>query len=288
MTRTTFVEMSDRQFGLSSYAYRWSIGYGAHRPAAPMNIVSFIEKAAGFGLGRVQINDNLPYQELSAPEQRKIVSLAAKHGIAIETGVRGANTEYLKVMLDASSRLNSNLLRIVTEIDRGKSTNQIIGELDRVIVDVKNILPYAKKKGIRLAIENHATLNSKDLVYIIRSVGDPFVGVCLDTMNSILSMEPPLETVRTLAPYTLTVHLKDFRIEKLPEYFIISGVALGEGSVDFPEILRILGECGAAPTMHVELYINRKKNDMSTLAWEDECVRKSICNLRLLGAKMIR
>ena len=34
--------------------------------------------------------------------------------------------------------------------------------------------------------------------------------------------------------------------------------------------------------MHVELYIERKEDDESTLAWEDECVRKSIGYLRAL------
>ena len=274
--------MSNLQFGLSSYSYRWSIGYGSHHPAKPMNTYAFIEKAAYFGFSSVQICDNLPYNKLPVSDLQKLNDLAEKQAISIETGARGSDPDYLQKILGISSIVNSGLLRIVTEIDRGNPPNQITKELDQVIANIKTVLPLAKSKGIRLAIENHATLSSQDLLYIIQTIDDLDVGVCVDTMNSILLMEPPLETVQALVPYTLTVHLKDFRIEKHPERFEIIGVALGEGSVDFSEVLRILSGCSATPTMHVELYIERKEDDESTLAWEDECVRKSIRYLRAL------
>lgn len=276
--------MYDQQSGLSSYAYRWSIGYGEHRPAHPMSTAGFVEKAAHFGFGRVQICDNLRYDKLSVPELQKIVSLTNNRGITIETGARGTDHAYLRRVLEVSSILNSDLLRIVPEIDRSNQSDRISEELDKLIADLEFVLPLAKTKGIRLAIENHATLTSGDLLYVIRSVNDQDVGVCFDTMNSIVLMELPMDTVQVLAPYILTVHLKDFRIEKHPECFLIKGVAMGDGAVDFPQIVRVLNESGVTPTTHVELYVDRKEDDESTLAWEDECVRRSLKYLRSLSS----
>ena len=102
----------------------------------------------------------------------------------------------------------------------------------------------------------------------------------MDTMNSILLLEPPLTTTQTLTPYAFTVHLKDFMIERYPEYFRIVGVALGEGIVDFPRVIQQLKESKLAPTVHLELYLDRREDEEATRKWEDECVAKSVRSAR--------
>ncbi len=248
----------------------------SYKPTHPMNVEEFIEKAIDFKLQGVQICDNLPYWELSESRLREIRKQVEDQRMFIETGARGSEYEYLKTMLEASSQLGSKLLRIVIEIDRNVPTEQITTQLNKVIEDIQNILDVAKALNIRLAIENHATFSSEDLLYIIKTIDDDFVGVCLDTMNSILLMEHPLKTARALFPYAFTVHLKDFKIEKHPEHFRILGVSLGEGLVDFPSIMQMLKESKLDPTVHLELYIDRRENEEAIRKWEDKCVAKSV------------
>jgi len=264
------------KLGLSSYAYRWSIGIKGDTLTHPMKVEEFIGKAIDFHLQGVQICDNLPYWEISEFRLKEIKKQIEDQGMFIETGARGVGYEYLKTVLEASSQLSSKLLRIVIEIDRNVPTEQITTQLNKVIEDIQNILDVAKDLNIRLAIENHATFSSEDLLYIIKTIDDDFVGVCLDTMNSILLLEPPLTTAQALIPYAFTVHLKDFTIERYPEYFRIVGVALGEGIVNFPRVIQMLKESKLDPTVHLELYIDRRENEEAIRKWEDKCVAKSV------------
>lgn len=264
------------KLGLSSYAYRWSTGIRSYKPTHPMDVEGFIHKAIDFNLQGVQICDNLPYWELSESRLREIRKQVEDQRMFIETGARGSEYEYLKTMLEASSQLGSNLLRVVIEIERNVPEEQVSVQLNTVVEDIQNILDVAKDLNIRLAIENHATFSSEDLLYIIKTIDDDFVGVCLDTMNSILLLEPPLTTAQALIPYAFTVHLKDFTIERYPEYFRIVGVALGEGIVNFPRVIQMLKESKLDPTVHLELYIDRRENEEAIRKWEDKCVAKSV------------
>jgi hypothetical protein len=52
------------KLGLSSYAYRWSIGFPGHENPCSMSLVEFLEQAIHFGFDGVQICDNLPIYDL--------------------------------------------------------------------------------------------------------------------------------------------------------------------------------------------------------------------------------
>jgi sugar phosphate isomerase/epimerase len=273
-----------RRTGLSSYAYRWSSGFGGDPGEALLDAGALIARAASFELQGVQICDNLPYQKLSAAALQDLRASAADLDIFIETGARGTDPGYLAAMLEASKRLGSRLLRIVAEIDRKRSQAGIEVQLQQICADIRAVLDRARDAGIKIALENHASLSSSDLLYIIESVGDESVGVCLDTMNSVLLLERPLETARALAPHTLSVHFKDFIIAKHPEEFRVSGVPLGRGLVDVPAMLAVLDEHGGERTreaaLHLELYIGRREAAEATLAYEDACVAESAEFLR--------
>jgi sugar phosphate isomerase/epimerase len=55
-------------------------------------------------------------------------------------------------------------------------------------------------------------------------------------------MEDPLETARAFAPWTFTVHLKDQAVRQYDGGYWLADVALGEGFLDLPAIVRVLRE----------------------------------------------
>jgi len=143
------------------------------------------------------------------------------------------------------------------------------------------VLAVAHQENVRIALENHATLSSPDLLHILEAIGDDSVGICLDTMNSVMLLEHPLDTVRALAPHALCVHFKDFRIEKRAEDFRIIGVPLGEGLLDVVTVLRTVEEHHLEQqSLHLELYVGRKETCEATRIYEDECVRRSAAYLK--------
>ena len=54
---------------------------------------------------------------------------------------------------------------------------------------------------------------------IVREIDNASLGVCLDLTNSFAAMESADEILENLAPFTISVHLKEFTVERL-EYLM--------------------------------------------------------------------
>jgi len=255
--------------GLTSYAYRWSLQIAAaEEPAAACR--QLLSLAARHHFDAVQVCDNLRFWQMSDRQLDRLGEEAREIGLALEAGIRGTAPDVFLAALSACGRIDSNLLRTVVEIDRGAD---IRPQLDRTVEDLRAVLPAVAKAGVRVAVENHSSLTSEELLYVLQKADHPSIGACIDTMNSVVLLERPLETVRALAPYAHSVHLKDFRVIRKPEHFLIEGTAVGEGSVDFPAVMEAIRAAGRAPSYHVELYVGRGEPD--PLTHEDELIARS-------------
>ncbi len=260
------------RLGLSSYAYRWSIAVKGYRPAKPLTTKEFILKALNHGVDGVQICDHLDFVTLSDRSLQEVRQLAETRGIYIETGAGNTDLDHLHRLIAVSEKLGSRLLRVVPEIHRDCSKHG----LSYITENIHRCLNAAKEAGVRIALENHAQITSDELLSVVKSLGDSYVGICLDTMNSIVLMEKPIETAQRLAPFAITVHFKDFKIEPNPRGHRIIGVPLGEGIVDFGRVLEIIKDAGVDPNINIELFVDRKEGEEATFRWEEQCVQKSV------------
>ena len=95
-------------------------------------------------------------------------------------------------------------------------------------------------RPIIVGIENHKDWHAAELVELLRLIASPRVGACVDFGNNISLLESPLETVRTLAPFAVTTHLKDMAVKPTAEGFGLSEVPLGDGFLPLAEIIAIL------------------------------------------------
>ena len=93
---------------------------------------------------------------------------------------------------------------------------------------------------IMVGIENHKDWQAAELAELLRLIDSPRVGACVDFGNNISLLESPLETVRTLAPFAVTTHLKDMAVKATAEGFGLSEVPLGDGFLPLAEIIAIL------------------------------------------------
>jgi len=102
--------------------------------------------------------------------------------------------------------------------------------------------PVLRKYRIKLGIENHKGYRSAEQAEWLKRLGSEWVGVCLDFGNNISLCEDPIETARTLAPYTCYAHIKDMAVEEYEDGFLLSEVPFGEGIVDLKRIVQMLRE----------------------------------------------
>jgi sugar phosphate isomerase/epimerase len=91
--------------------------------------------------------------------------------------------------------------------------------------------------GLKIAIEIHKDFQAWEHRTIIEEAGKDFVGTYMDTGNPVFVLEHPMTTLETMAPYILTLHLRDSIIYEHPRGVAVQWVPLGEGVVDFKEIM---------------------------------------------------
>ena len=100
--------------------------------------------------------------------------------------------------------------------------------------------PLARAAGVKLAVENHKDFRTDELLDVLRGLASPWVGVCVDTGNNLALLEDPAATIAALAPFALTVHLKDMGLEEYADGFRLAEVPLGQGALDLPAVVAAL------------------------------------------------
>lgn len=223
--------------GIGTYTFPWSISHGGMTQAA------LIEKAASMGAEIVQFCENLPLRQEDMAMMREL-------GIRAEVGTRGLARESLADRITFAASVGSPFLRVVIDSHGDEPSPE---EALRRLVPITAL---AADAGIKIAIENHDRFRAVDLAAIVEGLGTDRAAICLDTANSLGSLEGTLEVARVLAPYTVCLHVKDVRARRLSHQlgFIVEGTAAGEGSVDVPELYRILDSAGATYSVILELW----------------------------------
>lgn len=229
--------------GISSYTYTWAIGAPGKEPENPMTIYHLIKKAAEFGVSVVQVADNLPLDKFTEAELQKIKKLSDDLKIQIEVGARGMTPENLEKYIRLAVFFTSPILRFVID---GPGFEPDLKEIHLII---KSALPKLVKTNVVLAIENHDRFLSNEFVEIIKKANSPFVATCLDSVNSMGAGEGLETVIEKLAPLTVNLHVKEFKVERVFHKmgFVVEGCPLGEGMLPLKEIIeKVSSKCQSA------------------------------------------
>jgi sugar phosphate isomerase/epimerase len=224
----------------------------------------------------LQIADNLPIGHLTESELLELKALADSHSISLEVGTRGIKSENIANFLRIAQILGSPILRVVID---SKDHEPSIAEI------VELLKPFAtqfKEARIKLAIENHDRLTCAEFNEIIDRVGSDWVGICLDTVNSLGAVEAPNTVIPALAPRAINVHMKDFEIVRTNGQmgFTVQGTALGQGRLDVPAVIAAVGGSARSITSVIELWTPRQESYEATIALEDKWATQSVAFLR--------
>ena len=100
--------------------------------------------------------------------------------------------------------------------------------------------PTIERYPIRIGIENHKDFTAPELAGLLARLDSPQIGACVDFGNNVSLLEDPLTTVRLLAPYAVTTHVKDMAVAAHADGFELSEVPLGEGLVPLAPAIEVL------------------------------------------------
>ena len=102
---------------------------------------------------------------------------------------------------------------------------------------LERAVPVLEKYRVPFAVENHKDQRIDERVALFERLGCQFIGACIDTGNSIALLDDPYEAVEALAPYAMTVHLKDQSLQSYDQGFLLGDVPLGQGSLDLKRMV---------------------------------------------------
>lgn len=259
--------------GIGSWTYGWSIGVrGYPPPKEPLTALELLVRAHGYGLGVVQIADNLPLHTLSSFALAELKARAGEWNIEIEIGTVGVQPGHLMRYLELAKCLEAKLVRsLVGEV--GSCPN-----LSEAADWLRKALPAFESAGVCLALENYEGNTSLQLAALVRDLASPSLGICLDTVNSLGALETPAMVVEALAPYVRSLHIKDFDITRAESRmgYVVAGCPAGEGLLNIDWVLTELRRAGAEPNLILELWTPYMGSVEETIRLEQEWADRSV------------
>ena len=260
------------QLGISSYTFGWNIGVPGMLPAKTFTEFDLIRKATGFGLSILQLGDNLPLHDFDKRRLGDFKIALKKSNLQLEIGARGLTDDHLANYIELAREMESNILRFVIDTDDYEPSPEL------VIMVIKNHEYLLQRNNIILALENHDRLKARSFAQIIEKVNSKFVGICMDTANSLGAGESIETILEVLAPHTVNLHIKDFGIERLPHKmgFLIEGRIAGGGALNIPALLQKIKFYNQCNSAILEQWVPPLANIEGTIMKEEKWAEKSI------------
>lgn len=223
--------------------------------AEPANFLAFAKER---GASAVQV----PLGARGEADALAIRRAAEKSGVHLEGIVSppadgGAKLERFAAELATAKACGANVVRTVMLGGRRYETftkpQEYPAFAKRSAETLRRAEPVARKAGVKLAVENHKDFRTDELIDLLKAISSDFVGVCVDTGNSIALLEEPMNTAEALAPFALTVHLKDMGVEESADGFRLAEVPLGAGILDLKAIVGALRKANPKVRFQLEM-----------------------------------
>jgi 3-oxoisoapionate decarboxylase len=252
--------------GLSTYAFFWR----------KLSLHDMLKQTNELGCTVFQICDYPAVESLSTAELADLRDTAADLGVELELGTRGIAPEHLHRYLDLCNQLGATLLRsmLYTATHR-PSTSEAVALLTEA-------MPAFESHGVTLALETYEQVPTADLVSVIEAVDSDALGICLDPANCVAGLELPHDVVDRTAPYVKNMHIKDFAFARQAGWvgFTLAGCPLGEGLLDYDEMVAVVDPASRGINQIVEHWLSWQDDAETTCLLENQWTQHSVKYLR--------
>lgn len=248
--------MSQPEIGLSTSSMSFTLGHtgrGSSRVnSSPMSIQKFFEFAFESGYVGVELPFQRFYPSLDPGDMENArTDLLLKGFYTLVDSDKACDLPQIRSLIPIATMMGSKIIRIKTSnvlaCDRKQLPCSWTDYVTDVIKVLKEIAPEIKTVGLKIAIENHQDMDSRDLERIIDEVGDDVVGVNFDIGNAFATFEDPVAFAKRFGSQILNIHLKDYKIFRSNRGYRLARCAIGDGAVEFSSLLQYFkGSCPEA------------------------------------------
>ncbi|MCC6173909.1 MAG: sugar phosphate isomerase/epimerase [Chloroflexi bacterium] len=159
---------------------------------------------------------------------------------------------------------------IGTLADRASGTVPWAVQLKLFTGLAQSLVPLLRDLGATLSIKTHEEVSTFELVRVVEAIGPDVSGVFFDPANVVVRLEDPLAAARRVAPYVRHVHADDALLLFQGGRLARKLWPCGNGIVDWPTMLRILGAHRADLPLSLELHKGIFSMDAFDRYWLEE------------------
>jgi sugar phosphate isomerase/epimerase len=231
-----------------------------------------VQRAKDLGVHVVHFLDNLPLDACEDGAIARVSELAAKHDIEVEIGTRGTDPEHLLRYLKIAEKMDARLIRTMGGWHGAPAS------LEEVSDNLSKVLPSFSDAGVRIALENYEAYRTSDVAALVARLDHASLGICLDLTNSFGALESADEILGNLVPFTISVHLKEFAVERLEFLmgFAFRGKPIGQGMLPLRKMFDALTAASRQANVIVEQWPPFQETLAETMELELNWARQSV------------
>jgi sugar phosphate isomerase/epimerase len=268
------------KIGVGSWTFPWATGTVlSHQPETILNPLGVVHRAKDLDVHVVHFLDNLPLDKWDDGAIGSAREFAAKNGIEVEIGTRGTDPEHLLNYLGIAKRMGARLIRTMGGWHGAPAC------LDEIEANLRKVLPDYSNADVKIALENYEAYRTSDLAALVSKIDHPCLGICLDLTNSFGALESADEILGNLVPFTISVHLKEFAVERLEFLmgFAFRGKPTGQGMLRLRKMFDALAAASRQANVIVEQWPPFQDTLSKTMELELSWARQSIEYLATMG-----
>jgi len=268
------------KIGVGSWTFPWATGTVlSHQPETILNPLGVVHRAKDLDVHVVHFLDNLPLDKWDDGAIGSAREFAAKNGIEVEIGTRGTDPEHLLNYLGIAKRMGARLIRTMGGWHGAPAC------LDEIEANLRKVLPDYSNADVKIALENYEAYRTSDLAALVSKIDHPCLGICLDLTNSFGALESADEILNNLVPFTISVHLKEFAVERLEFLmgFAFRGKPTGQGMLPLRKMFDALAAASRQANVIVEQWPPFQDTLSKTMELELSWARQSIEYLATMG-----
>ena len=289
--------------GLHTYSFHlhgMGQNWGGHELQWPrvMDIFRLMDYAVEVGLDGLHITA-ADCETTNEGQLKKIRSAAKEHGLYLEYNFsldeefdpRLTNTFEEGIVI--AETLGTDIGKVSLDLRRprplaaSRHHPEIMRQLEDIAERLHKAAPMAESAGVKIALENHTESFASEILWLIDQVNHPFVGACVDTVNSVMVLEDPMYAIEQLVPRSFTNHFCDHRIERDQFGCRFTGVACGDGDIDLKRAYELICDRSSMNRINIEVEWDAGSEEPAEAQRrEREAVERSIRYCRdVLGIK---
>jgi sugar phosphate isomerase/epimerase len=237
---------------LSGLGESWGFD-GAHAFEKTIGLAKLMDLAVEWGLDGLHVT-NVDLETLESAHLSEVKATAESHSLYLEYNVSfnaPSDPRVNSTVTDALRNariMGADLVKFSLDIERPRPIYgtcfhpYVMRQLAARFDEFKENVSLMEELDLQISIENHCDTYSDEIIWLVKQLNHPKIGVCLDTINSLVVLEGPEICVEKMAPYANCCHFCDNKLVVDPDGTHSIGVAIGQGDIDCVKVLKTLKE----------------------------------------------